>query len=161
MSEYFLGLIVFAFVGAVIFSLVPEGASKRYVRLLCGLCSVGCIAFPVLSLISDGNDTFGEIAELFETSDISNNDSVEIYKHSLNMATLSNTQEELEGKIIQELSGKYGDVGVKIELGENGNEVYIKRIIVYIYSSGYALDPEKIKNVCQNELGKTCDIIYK
>ena len=66
MSEYFLGLITFAFVGAIIFSLVPSGIGKRYVRLLCGLCSVGCIAFPIFDLISGGNNDFSRISALFE-----------------------------------------------------------------------------------------------
>lgn len=161
MTEYFLGLIVFAFVGAVIFSLAPQGASKGYVRLLCGLCSVGCIAFPVFELIADGGENFFEISELFETKEITSENSVEIYNDALNFATVKNAEASLKSDIIKELSAKYEDVDVKIELNDNSDEIYIKRIVVYIYPSGYASDPKKIKKLCQNKLGMSCDIVYK
>ena len=68
MNEYFLGLIAFAFVGAIILSVVPEGMSKKYVRLLCGLCSICCIAFPIFELVGSGGMLAENISALFETS---------------------------------------------------------------------------------------------
>ena len=160
MTEYFLGLIVFAFVGSVIFSLVPSGTSKRYVRLLCGLCSVGCIAFPIFELVAKGNGELEHVTELFETGNAVDN-SVEIYNNCLNDASLKNAEEMLKSKIIKELSGNHNDIDVNISLGNNGDEFYIEHVVVYIYPSGYMLNPDKIYDVCENELGKTCDIVYK
>ena len=161
MTEYFLGLIVFAFVGSVIFSLAPAGASKKYVRLLCGLCSVGCIAFPIFELVAEGDGDLEHVSELFETSDIIADNSVEIYNNALNNATLENAEKMLKNEITTKLSAKYDDIDVDIILGKNGDEFYIKRVVVFIYPSGYKLNPDKICNVCENELGKVCDIIYK
>ena len=165
MSEYFLGLIVFAFVGSMIFSLVPTGSSKRYVRLLCGLCSVGCIIFPLFGLFEDvtngDGSSFEELAEMFETSDEAGENAVEIYNNFVNATSVKNAEETLKNDIIKALSIKSDAVDVKIELGENCGEFYINRVIVYLYPSAYATEPKKIREICENRLGAACEIIYK
>ena len=161
MSEYFLGLITFAFVGAIIFSLVPSGIGKRYVRLLCGLCSVGCIAFPIFDLISGGSNDFSRISALFEPYNEIDSGIVEIYNYSLNEVTLKNAEESLKNDIIEEVSAKYDDIDVKIELCENGDDFYINKIFVYLYPSAYGLDPKKIENLCVSRFEAECVIVYK
>ena len=49
MNEYFITVIAVAFVGGIVISLVPNGNTVKYVRLLCGLCVVCSIAFPLVS----------------------------------------------------------------------------------------------------------------
>lgn len=160
MTEYFLGLIAFAFVGAVIISLTPTGNSKRYVRLLCGLCSVCCIAFPIFELVDINEGYIDEIINAFTTDDaIKNAD--EIYNDSLNSATVKNAEELLKNDIIKETSTKYGDIDVKINLGKTGDEFYIDNITVYLYGAGYFADPKKISEVCRERFGKECIVIYK
>ena len=63
--------------------------------------------------------------------------------------------------IIKNVSAKYDAIDVSIELGENADGFYIDKVLVFIHPSGYAIDPDKITEVCQNELGKKCDIVYK
>ena len=161
MSEYFLGLIAFSFFGAVVFSLVPEGNSKRYVRLLCGLCSIGCIAFPIFNLFSDRDVELYEISALFEASTKIEENVAEIYNSSLNEAAIENAEEILKNDIIQGTLAKYDDLDVKIFIEKNGDDFYIDRVSVFIYPSGYSIDPDKIINICKNSLGKECNIIYK
>lgn len=161
MTEYFLGLIVFAFVGSVILSLVPAGTSKRYVRLLCGLCSVGCIVFPIFELASGNSGDISDLVEIFEPYDEYDKASVEIYNSALNRATLNNAEEALKNDIIKELSAKYGDIDVKIDIKENNDGFYIDKVLVFIHPAGYSLDPDRIAEVCRKRLGKKCDIIYK
>ena len=161
MSEYFLGLITFAFVGAIIFSLSPSGGSKRYVRLLCGLCSVGCIAFPIFDLISGDASDLNDLSALFETNNEMDSVIVEIYNNSLNNASLENAEEILKSDIIKEISAKYEDIDVKIELLKNGDEFYINKIFVYLYSSAYGTDPEEIKNLCRSRFEAECVIVYR
>lgn len=161
MSEYFLGLITFAFIGAIIFSLVPSGIGKRYVRLLCGLCSVGCIAFPIFELISGSEGDLSRISAIFEAYDEVDSDIVEIYNDSLNGATLQNAEESLKNDIIKEVSAKYDDVDVKIELLENDDEIYINKIFVYLYPSAYGKNPRMIENVCKRRFEAECVIVYR
>ena len=161
MTEYFLGLIVFAFVGAIIFSLVPDGKSKRYVRLLCGLCSIGCIAFPIFELMDSGGEKIESLSSLFIMSDKIDENCVEIYNNSINDATIKIAEENLKNAIIKGTSASLDDIDIKILVERNSDEFYIDRIIAYIYPSGYDLDPKKIDKICRNELGKECSIIYK
>lgn len=161
MVEYFLGLIVFAFVGSVILSLVPAGTSKRYVRLLCGLCSVGCIAFPIFELAGDNNGDISGLVEIFEPYDELEGAADEIYNNALNCVTLNNAEDMLEGDIIKELLAKPGDIDVRIDVKEKDNGFYIDKVLIFIYPSGYFLNPDKINSICQKRLGENCDIIYK
>ena len=161
MTEYFLGLIAFAFVGAIIFSLVPDGKSKRYVRLLCGLCSIGCIAFPIFELMDSGGEKIESLSSLFTMSDKIDENCVEIYNNSINDATIKIAEENLKNAIIKGTSASLDDIDIKILVERNSDEFYIDRIIAYIYPSGYDLDPKKIDKICRNELGKECSIVYK
>lgn len=161
MTEYFLGLIAFAFVGAIIFSLAPDGKSKKYVRLLCGLCSIGCIAFPIFELINSGGEEVEGIASLFEASGKIEENSVEIYNNYLNYATVENAEKNLKDEVISRTSANTEDIDVKILISENSGEYYIDDVVVYLYRSGYDLDPKIIDEICQNRLSKGCTIIYK
>ena len=160
MNAYFLGLIVFAFVGSVVLSLAPSGTSKGYVRLLCGLCSVGCVAFPLFGFASEGIDS-GEIAALFEPYDELDADNVEIYNSALNDSALRNSEEVLKTEIMQELSANYDDFEVEISVLKNGDEFSIDKIIVTLYPSGYALDPKAISDICEGALCAECEFVYK
>ena len=161
MKEYFLGLIVFAFVGAIMLSLAPDGKSKKYVRLLCGLCSIGCIAFPIFELVNSGGDEIKNISELFETAIEADEKSVEIYNDYVNYTTLKSTEEILKNNIIKGTLTKFDDIDIEISLGKNSGEFYIDEVVVYLYRSGYALDPKKIGEICQKRLGEECKIVYK
>lgn len=160
MSGYFLGLIIFAFVGAIILSLVPAGASKKQVRFLCGLCSIGCIAFPLFQIAGDGID-FDGISSIFEASSSIDENAVEIYKSYLNEATIKNVEETLKNDIIQGNSAKLDDIDVNIIVDKNSDEYYISEVVVYIYPSGYGIDPNKIEALCQERLGHKATIVYK
>ena len=161
MTEYFLGLIAFSFVGAAVFSLVPSGGAKRYVRLLFGLCAVGCIAFPLFEIANGLSGEINDLTALFEfNTDISDN-SVEIYNNFLNEAGVKNAENSLKSELMKELSAKYDDIDVKISVGKNGEEFYIIGVTVFLYPSGYHLEPKRIKSFCENRLLAECSIVYK
>jgi hypothetical protein len=161
MAEYFLGLIAFAFFGSVILSLLPEGFSKKYARLLCGLCAIVCVAFPLFEVAGNIKNDFKDIASFFEPSAEIEQNAVEIYNNSINTATLKNVEESLKNDILKGNSVSADGVDVRIVLNNNGDEFYIKEVRAYIYPSGYALDPKKINEICKNKLGTECNIIYK
>ena len=161
MKEYFLGLIAFAFIGSIIFSLVPSGTPKRYVRLLCGLCSVGCIAFPIFELMNDHNVDIEKLTVLFEPYNEIDENTVKIYNNSLNSAALKNAEESLKNDIIKEISANYEDIDVCVDVKQNGDDFYINKVLIYIYPSGYAKDPKRIKAICENRFSAECEIIYR
>ena len=161
MSEYFLGLIIFAFSGSVLLSLAPQGISKKYLRLLCGLCSVGCIVFPLFNFFGSGGIDAEELVAVFDVQDDVSENNVEIYNNSLNDASLKNAEETLKSSIIKELSVKYEDFDLEIVVNKSSEDFYIEKIRVLIYPSGYSVDPKKIGGICKRALDAPCEFIYR
>ena len=158
MREYFLGLILFAFFGSVILSVAPEGLGRKYLSFLCGICSVGCIMFPLASLTYDGGAE--SVKALFEVSDEYEENAVEIYNLYLDEAVIKNAEKSLKNEIISELNAGYDDFNVDIILDKNSDEYYIKCVTVTLYPSGYDLDPRKIEKICFSRLECACEFFY-
>ena len=65
MKEYFITVMAVAFLGGTIITLVPLGNTTKYVRLLCGLCTVCSIAFPLVSFVG-GDFEKEELLSIFD-----------------------------------------------------------------------------------------------
>ena len=161
MRDYFFGLILFAFFGSVILSVAPHGLSRTYLRFLCGLCSVGCIIFPLVSLVSPDGDGGADIEAFFETEDGQEKNAVEIYNLYLDGVAEKNAEETLKSEIITELRAKSEDIDVDIILDKSSDEIYIKSVYVFFYPSGYDIDPKKVEKICFSALGCGCEFFYK
>ena len=161
MRSYFLGLILFAFFGSVVLSVAPRGLSRTYLRFLCGLCGIGCIIFPLATLLSGGGSEKEYIESFFEITDQDTNKSAEIYNYYLDDVALTNAEKSLKEKIITETKAKDADFDVNIILKENSGEFYIDGVRVYFYPSGYDIDPRKVEKICFSELGCECEFFYK
>ncbi len=158
MREYFLGLILFAFFGSVILSAAPQGLGRKYLRFLCGLCSVGCIMFPLVSLTHDGGAE--SIKEAFEASGENEKNAVEIYNLNLDETVIKNAETNLKNEIKTKLKATDEDFYVKIVLDKNGDEFYIKNVLVTFYPSGYDLDPREIEKICFSAYKCGCEFFY-
>lgn len=161
MRDYFLGLILFAFFGSVILSVAPSGLGRGYLKFLCALCSIGCIMFPLASIAYDTEAWHGDIENMFETEELSEENSAEIYNSLLDRALEINVENELKAKIITETKAECNDVDVDIILGQNGDEFYIDSIEVVFYPSGYDIDPRKVEKICFSEFGCKCKFFYR
>ena len=161
MKNYFLGLILFAFFGSVILSVAPHGLSRGYLKFLCGLCSIGCIIFPIASVVVDGDAWRENVESFFEIGEDTRENSVEIYNLFLDEVAEENAELSLKNKIITELKGDNDDIAVDIILDKNSDEIYIEAIRVFFYPSGYDIDPKKVKKICFLELGVECEVFYK
>jgi hypothetical protein len=76
-------------------------------------------------------------------------------------AQVTETRQCQKNDIIKEASAKFEDIDVAISIRKSGDEFYIEKVCVYIYSSGYSLDPDKIDAVCRDRLGVGATIVYK
>ncbi len=161
MTKYFLGLIVIAFVGSVVMSLSPKGTSRAYLKLLCGLCSIGCIAIPLISAFSGGGFIAEDFIDAFDSKNTSEDAMIEIYNDAIEGAAIKNAEQTLKNEIIKELSAKNDSIDVKIITDNNSEDFYIKVISVTIYPSGYTLNPREISSICVSRLGAECEFVYK
>lgn len=161
MKEYFLGLIVFAFFGSVIISLAPSGSPKRYLRLLCGLCSVGCIALPIFDTVSGEGVSREDIIAIFEADAESESACAEIYNSAINSASIVNAELALRERIVSELNADYDAVEVKISLADSVGGVGVEKVWIYIYPSGLALNPDKIRILVAESFDAPCEFLYR
>lgn len=159
MNKYFLGLIIISFVGTVVMALSPKGASRAYLKLLCGLCSIGCIAIPLLSVVGGGSFA-EELISAFEYKSADEEAMIEIYNSALNGVALDSAEKTLKSEIIKELSTKSDALDVDIILNKSGEDFYISRVVVTIYPSGYALNPREISKICKSRLSVDCEFVY-
>ena len=74
---------------------------------------------------------------------------------------VKNAEDALKNDLIKGLSAKYNDIDVKISVGKNSGEFYIIGVTVWIYPSGYHLDPKRIENICEERLSAECSVVYK
>lgn len=160
MREYFLGLILFAFLGSAILSVAPCGLAKGYLRFLCGLCGVGCVIFPVFSLLGSESGERADLEALFEADAGDAESYAEMYNSFFDEATLNNAETSLKNEIMSELKAESEDFELKIILDDNGAENYIKLVRVNFYPSGYAIDPDEIEKICFSRLGCECEFFY-
>ena len=68
MKEYFIAVIAVSLLGGVIVSMLPDGNTAKNVRFLCSLCTVACIAFPLISFFDNGFDS-QTLMNVFEQSE--------------------------------------------------------------------------------------------
>ena len=161
MSGYFLGLIVVSFVSAAVMTLAPRGMIKSYVRLLCGFCVIICIVIPIFSFVGDGEELSNSILEAFNASTTENENSVEIYNNSLNIAAINNAEENLKSAVIKGVGARYEDFDININIEEKSDGFYINDIIVTFYISGYSIDPKKVENICSFYFEAPIEFVYK
>ena len=159
MKEYFITIMAVALAGGMILSLMPRGSSARYVRLLCGLCTVGCVAFPIVGFFDGELDREG-ILSIFDYEEREREYYEEIYNNNLNNSEIENAEKTLKSEIIKEFSAKNGDIDVRIITKEKSGEFFIENVEVTIYPSGLTLDPKRIEGYVQKRLGCPCEFFY-
>ena len=113
MKEYFITVIAVALVGALIISMLPAATNAKYLRLICGLCAIGCIVFPLANMgeLSFESD---EIIGLFGDSGENDEQYDKIYNNTIENAEITNAQILLKSEIIKELSASDEDFDIKI-----------------------------------------------
>lgn len=159
MKEYFITVMAVSLMGGVIVSLSPKGNNARYVRLLCGLCTVCCVAFPVVRFAQGGFDREEILSVLdYETKEKEYYD--EIYNKKLVGAELKNAEIALKSEIIKELSLQNDSINVNIVTENKSDEICIESVEVIIYPSGLYADPREIEECVEERLGCPCSFFY-
>jgi hypothetical protein len=160
MKAYFVGIIVVAFFGGVVVSVLPTGATQKYLRLLCGLCISASIIVPIFSFLASGE--FGpEQINILGSEDLtldSNYD--EIYNRSIGVAQEKNLEKILKNEIIQRFGAKFGDFDLDISIEEKSDEFYISSSRIEIHASGIMLDPNEMKKYVEDRLSCSCEVVY-
>ena len=65
MKEYFISVIAISLVGSMIIALAPGCGLSKNIKLLCALCMVACIVFP-LGTLFDNSFNMADIEKAFD-----------------------------------------------------------------------------------------------
>lgn len=160
MKEYFISVIVVSLVGSMVVSMASGNSAAKHLKLLCGLCTVACIVFPLTAAFGVSFDK-EDVVQLFacETNEKEYYD--EIYNLSLNKSEIKNAENILKGDIVKELSLSKDDFDVNIIAEENNGEFYISTVRINIYTSGISINPRYIEQYILNRLGCGCEFVYE
>ncbi len=160
MKEYFIGIISVVFLGGMIVSVMPSGATQKYLRLLCGVSVMACIVMPAFSFFGDQNAGADRWDILSDAEGYDESQYVEIYNNSLKNAETYNAENTLKSEIIKEFSAGYDDIDIELETTVKGDEIYISGVILKIHPSGVLLDPHKMKKYLEDRLECPCTVVY-
>lgn len=159
MKVYFLAILVIGVLGGIIISLSPDSASAKHIRLLCGICTVGCIVIPIASYAAQSDISVDNWLEMFDGEQYSEKYD-EIYNEAFNQIEVSNADNLLKSKIIQEFMIRSEDFDIHIKTSDNSVEKYIEYVELKIYAKGIEIDPHRIEKYVKDLLGCDCVVYY-
>lgn len=160
MKEYFVGIMVSVVFGALAISILSEGGEKKYLRMLCGVATAGCIILPLADFFREGSDALKEVEDMFAVNENEEEHYDEIYNKTLTSAGVKNAEQSLKNLIISRLNVDGNDFDVNI-FGDVESDVFcIKRVEFLIFPSGIAIDPHKVEKLVTDLLKCDFDVIY-
>ena len=160
MKDYFVGIIVVAFFGGMIVSVLPSGAMQKYLRLLCGLCLSASMILPIFSFFASG-DLAWDQGDILGEEDLSLKENYdEMYNRSLMLAQEENLEKIIKNEIIQGFSANSDGFDIDISIEEKSGEFYISSSRIEIHASGITLDPHAMKKYVEERLLCPCEVVY-
>jgi len=159
MREYLISITALALVGAIVISMIPFGGSARYLKLLCALCTIGCIVFPLSSFVS-AEINKDDLVELMTAESIDKEYYDEIYNKSINDQQIKSAEYILKNDIIKRFSADALDFDVNVILEEKSDEILISLVRITIYPEGVTLNIRAIEKYVFEKLGCDCEFEY-
>ncbi len=159
MKEYFITIMIVALAGGIIVSLASQTNAQRNIKFLCGLCTVACIAFPLVN-IAEGDFDKNAILDMFDYGENDEEYYDEIYNLNLENNEISNAKATLKSEILKELDAKNEDFDLNIITSKLNDKIYIDRVETVIYPEGIGINPREIQAYVNKRLGCECVIFY-
>ena len=160
MKEYFISVITVALVSGSVATLMPNSGLSKHIKLLCALCTVACIAFPIARLLGGSLDTAG-LENTFDVLVDSDEKYDEIYNRSISRYSELNAEFALKSEIVQNLDIANDAFDVKIVREEKDGSIYVSRVRIYLYPNALSIDPRLLENYIFDRLKCNCEFVYK
>ena len=159
MKEYFVSVIALSLVGRVLVTLAPSGGFSKSIRLLCALCTVACIAFPIGAFVY-GEMSEDDIKNAFDTHLEGDQKYDEFYNYSVSSYSVLEAELILKNEISQRFGVSNESFDLEIVRSEENGINYISLVRVHLYSSGVAVDPRRIEAYVLERLDCACEFVY-
>ena len=153
MKEYLLTLMGVSLLNGIVGVLSPEGAMKKYVRLVGALCLICVIAQPIFSLLS-GNGW--RMDRLWKGVSSEESASYEVlYEEMILSGSEQYAQARLTGEIAKKFDLSDDSFSVTVRGGEQEATV-----TVVLRDAAIFVDPKEIIAYMQESYGCACTVIY-
>ena len=154
MKEYFIALFLVSCVAAIVKAVGNDGATKKYIEMICALCVISAVIIPILGVNADMSDIisfFDEIVGVEQNYD-------EIYNKYLLEEGVSAAEDRMSADVCQRLSVGEEAIKLRLVLAEDGSCVVGAK--AYITNAALAADPSEVRGYVREVLGIECEIIY-
>lgn len=157
MRTYLSTLFGVCIISAVIRTISPEGAMKKYIEILCSICVLSAITAPAVSYISklDSIDELFKFEWEYESADYD-----EIYNGYLLEANTAEACRVLEEELSALLGTDEGSIRISLAVSYSDGEVSVSSATVTLGAKAVAADPDQIKGYIAERVGCECQIVY-
>ncbi len=157
MKEYLVTLTAVSLWSSLIGMISPEGDMKKYIRLLCTLCFLCIMAQPLIPLLSEERDFFGEIIQRGEES---GEQYEQIYESTLLSGGQSYAESVIEAQLVQRFSLPAEALTVRTTLNTEGETVILAQITVLLRDEAIFADPREITDYVNESFQCPCTVVY-
>lgn len=158
MKSYLLTLFGVCLVSVIVRIISPEGATKKYIEMICSVCVIAAVAMPVVKAITgfDGDNIDIGLGGEYEEQDYG-----EIYNSNLLNENRLAAEELLKNELTGLLSVSSDSLRVSLRVSQSADGAVIDSATVYIGGGAVASDPQRIKDYIGERLSVECQIIYE
>lgn len=157
MRTYLSALFGVCLVSAIIKVISPEGATKKYIEMLCSLCVISAVIFPMGRQISED---YG-IGDLIPDIEYESESYDEIYNQYLLDQNIKNACEVLRTELCERLGTDSSEIEVKISTEDIDGEIKVRSVSVILGVGAITADPDEIKEYIYERTECECEIIYE
>jgi hypothetical protein len=155
MKEYLITLFVVCAVSAIVRTVGPDGALKKYIELICAVCIIAVLVLPLGGVLSE----VFELDTEFDTQKQETTNYDEIYKSYLLQMGTASAEERMSSELCRELGVDENSIRIRLHISDDG-EKRISRADAIIGAGAIDVDPRSVSEAIKNKLGVECEIIY-
>ncbi len=131
---------------------------QKYLRLLCGFCMIAILVAPLPTCFDALGDRLSSVEGEIGEEDAKNYE--EIYHKALGDANQKQLESWLQTRFVQTYSLDQEDLSVSVVLTQEGENVSVKKTIVFLSGGAILVDPGEMISFVEETLSCPCEIVY-
>ncbi len=157
MKEYIFTLFGVCIISGLVRVLAPEGASSKYLEIICSLCVICVLFAPLAGSLSE----FGGIEYFFDENEYENSTNYdEIYNQFITEGQLSELEGMLEKDICEKLSLQENSIAIILDAASEGQKIELVGATAVISAKALSVPPDDVREYIGATLGVDCVIVY-
>lgn len=158
MKEYVLSMVVVCIICIIVKEISPDSNTiKGHINLVCGLCIICVLAYPVCSLVqSISNFDFSSVVTPDREND-KNDEYESIFNNYLCNMQIESIKSEIQQRVANTCNLRNEDVVIYLYTENENGKLCIKRVTVCLFGHAIWADSNKIKETVKSLCD--CDVV--